>query len=190
MKKICIYCSSSDRVKPSFFKTAIELGEMIGLRGWTLVYGGTNIGLMGAVARAVHSKGGHVTGVIPSFLKEKNIAYNESDELFITENIRERKKIMEDMSDGFIALPGGFGTVEEVCEILTLKQLQIHNKPVVFLNTDDYYKNLIDFFEHMYRENFAKSDYRKLYSVIPDPVSAISYIENYVPVTLQSKWFK
>ncbi|MEQ8223885.1 MAG: TIGR00730 family Rossman fold protein [Candidatus Eremiobacterota bacterium] len=187
MKNICIFCSSSNRVKSSFFKAAMELGEIIGLKGWTLVYGGTNIGLMGAVAKAVHSKGGYVTGVIPSFLKEKNIAYKESDELFITENMRERKKIMEEASDGFIALPGGFGTVEEICEILTLKQLQLHNKPVVFLNIDDYYKNLIDFFEHMYSENFTKSDYRKLYSVLPDPQSAISYIENYIPVTLQSK---
>jgi len=187
MKKICIYCSSSDRVKSSFFKAATELGEIIGLKGWTLVYGGTNIGLMGAVAKAVHSRGGYVTGVIPSFLKEKNIAYNDSDELFITENMRERKKIMEETADGFIALPGGFGTVEEICEILTLKQLQIHNKPVVFLNTDDYYKNLIDFFEHMYSEDFAKSDFRRLYSVESEPEQAVAYIENYVPVTLKSK---
>jgi len=97
---------------------------------------------------------------------------------------------MEEKSDGFIALPGGFGTIEEICEILTLKQLQIHNKPVVFMNTDDYYKKLIDFFEHMYSENFAKSDYRKLYSVARDAENAISYIENYRPVELESKWFK
>jgi hypothetical protein len=188
MRKICVFCSSSDKVKPSFLKGAIEIGEIIALRGWTLVYGGTNIGLMGATAKAVHSKGGHVTGVITSFLKGKGIAYNEADELFITENMRERKKLMEEKSDGFIALPGGFGTIEEIFEILTSKQLQLHNKPVVFLNTDSFYDHLFDFLEDMYSENFAKPDCRKLYHITPDPEDAISYIDNYRPVELESKW--
>jgi len=189
MKKICIFCSSSDKAKPSFFTSAVEIGEIIGMRGWTLVYGGTDIGLMGAVAEAVHSKGGHVTGIITSFLNSKGITYDKSDELIITENMRERKQLMEEKSDAFIALPGGFGTIEEIFEILTLRQLQLNEKPVVFLNTDSYYDHLFDFLEDMYRENFAKQDYRKLYHITKDPEDALSYIEHYRPVELESKWY-
>jgi len=189
MKKICVFCSSSDRIKSSFFKAATELGEMIAQKNWSLIYGGTDMGLMGALARAVHSKGGYVTGVIPAFLKEKNIAYNKADELLITESMRERKKIMEEKADAFIALPGGFGTLEEILEIITLKQLHLHNKPVVLLNIEDYYKDLLVFFENMYNKSFAKPDYRKRYVITSDAEKALSYIQNYRPLQLQSKWF-
>jgi cytokinin riboside 5'-monophosphate phosphoribohydrolase len=188
MKKICVFCSSSNNVNSSFFNAATELGELIAMKNWSLVYGGTHIGLMGAIARAVHSKKGKVIGVITTFLNEKGITYDSADELIVTKDMRERKRIMEERGDAFIALPGGFGTIEEILEILTLKQLQLHNKPVVLLNTDDYYKDFLLFFEHMYYEKFARDDFRKLYFIAPDPKSAISYIEHYSPAELQNKW--
>ena len=133
---------------------AEQLGGQMAGRGHALVYGGTNVGLMGSVARAMRQAGGKVVGVIPKFIADRGIAYEAADELIITNDMRQRKATMEARSDAFIAMPGGFGTLEEVLEIITLKQLQQHTKPVVFLNPGGFYDPLTSLFEHMYEKRF------------------------------------
>lgn len=188
-KNICVFCSSSAAIAPTFFEVTTELGTLIAQHNHTLVYGGANVGLMGALARSVHTHGGKVVGVIPESIRNKGIAYEAADELVVTKDLRERKAVMEAHADAFVGLPGGFGTLEEMLEILTLKQLQFHNKPVIFVNTNGFYRNLFNHFEQLYQERFAKPDYRHLYFIAPDAASAISYIETYRPIQLQSKWF-
>ncbi len=131
---ICVYCASSDAVAPAYFRAAEALGQMIAQRGDTLVYGGAGIGLMGALARAVKAGGGHVIGVMPRVLAAEPITFALLDEFVITHDLRERKARMEALADAFLVLPGGFGTLEELAEILTLRQLREHTKPVVLLN--------------------------------------------------------
>jgi uncharacterized protein (TIGR00730 family) len=186
---ICVYSSSSDMVSPAFFTLAEELGSAIARRGHTLIYGGTNVGLMGACARATQRQGGRVVGVIPNFIAVRGLAYEQADELVLTGDMRQRKATMEARSDAFLALPGGFGTLEEMFEIITLKQLQRHSKPVVFLNRGGYYDPLAAVFEHMMRERFAKPVYRQMYEFVPEVAAALDYIETYRPVELPGKWY-
>lgn len=189
IKTICVFSSSSSAVDSTYFDISIELGEKLGREGFDLIFGGADVGLMGIVARTAQNNGAKVTGVIPKSLVEKKIAYQEADELIISNNLRDRKEIIESKSDAFIALPGGFGTMEEIIEILTLKQLQFHSKPIVFINTNNYYDNLMAQFETGYRENFAKKEYKELYHVSRSAENAIQYIKQYVPKQLPSKWF-
>jgi uncharacterized protein (TIGR00730 family) len=188
-KNICVYSSSSNAIAPVYFEAAEALGRLMARRGDTLVYGGGSIGLMGVMCRAVHEEGGHVIGVIPKRLRLKEVCYEESDELIVTETMRERKAVMEERSDAFIALPGGFGTLEEIVEILVLKQLGYHAKPVVFLNTNGFYDKLTAFFEHIIEGQFAKHHFRDLFVQVGDPDGALRYVDEYVPVTAEKKWF-
>jgi uncharacterized protein (TIGR00730 family) len=186
---ICVFSSSSDAVAPAYFKAASELGQRMAEHGHTLVYGGSNTGLMGELARGVHAGKGKVIGVIPESIRARGVAYDLADEMIVTADLRARKAVMENRSDAFIALPGGFGTLEEVSEVLTLKQLQLHVKPVVLVNTLGFYDKLLALYDHFYAEHFAKEQYRKLYYVAPDVASAIEHIETYQPPHLESKWF-
>ncbi|MGI9102942.1 MAG: TIGR00730 family Rossman fold protein [Terriglobales bacterium] len=187
-KAICVFSSSSDAVDPAFFALAEELGTEMALRGHVLVYGGTNVGLMGAAARAAQQHGGKVIGVIPAFIAKRGLAYEKANELIITNDMRQRKATMEARADAFLALPGGFGTLEEVLEVITLKQLQQHTKPVVFLNPRGYYDPLAALFEHMYAARFAKPVYRKMYEFAPGIAQALDYMETYQPPVLPAKW--
>lgn len=187
-KSICVYCSSSNHVSLDFFQVAERLGEAIALGGYQLIYGGGDIGLMGALARAVHKHEGHVVGVIPEFLRLPEVCYELSDELIVTSDMRGRKAIMETRADAFIALPGGFGTLEEMLEVITLKQLAVHNKPIVFLNTKGFYNGLNEVFEHMFEHHFAKPHYRDLYHFSDDVPDAMEYIKSYDPPALELKW--
>lgn len=188
-KHICVYSSSSDMVDPVFFTLAQHLGAEIARRGHTLVYGGTNVGLMGACARTARDNGGRVVGVIPGFIAERGLAYDSAHEMIVTGDMRQRKAIMEERSDAFIALPGGFGTLEEMFEVITLKQLQRHSKAIVFLNGERYYEPLAAALEHMYHAQFAKQAYRQVYTFAADVASALDYVESYRPAPLPSKWF-
>src|ERR1041385_8319731 len=127
-KLLCVYCSSSDRLESKYYDAAAELGREMVARGWGLVYGGGKTGLMGAVARAVKGEGGRVVGVIPEFMKVRELAFDKADELLTVVTMRERKLLMETRADAFLALPGGFGTLEEIMEILTLRQLDVVKK--------------------------------------------------------------
>ncbi len=176
---ICVYSSSSNAVPKIFFDAAEELGELLAQRKIVLVYGGANVGLMGALARSVHRHGGRVIGVIPRFMREREIAYEAADELIATETMRERKEEMEKRADAFIALPGGFGTLEEILEVLTLRQLGRHSKPIAFLDTANFYRPLVAMFEHLYENKFAKPDYRRFYHIAETPADALEYFTNH-----------
>ncbi len=189
-KTVCVFCSSSDAVEATFFEAAAELGAQIARRGYSLLYGGAQVGLMRALARAVHREGGHVIGVIPRAIHVKGIAYLEADELIVTQDLRERKTVMNERSDAFLALPGGFGTLEEFLEVLTLRQLGYHAKPLVLLNTQGFFEPLLQLFEHLYRSQFAKPEYRSLYHVTRSPTAALDHLESYRPAAVPSKWFE
>jgi hypothetical protein len=144
---------------------------------------------MGATAKALHEEGGKVVGVIPEALNIRGIVYDTCDEIFITKGLRERKAIMDERADAFIALPGGFGTLEELLEIITLKQLGYHDKPIVILNVSGFYDDLVELFEKIIHEKFAKPQSRNLYYVTGDVHDALNYIENYQGFTREDKWF-
>lgn len=189
IKTVCVFSSSSSAVNSVYRDTAIDLGKRLGQEGFDLIFGGADVGLMGIIARAAQNHGANVTGVIPKSMVEKGITYQKADELIVSNNLRDRKEIIESRSDAFIALPGGFGTMEEIMEILTLKQLQLHNKPIIFINTNSYYDNLIAQFETGYQENFAKKEYKELYCISKSVENAIDYLKRYTPKQLPSKWF-
>ncbi|HBF89494.1 MAG TPA: TIGR00730 family Rossman fold protein [Bacteroidales bacterium] len=185
---ICLFCSSSDSIHQEYFKIASEVGEIIGLRTHTLVHGGGKIGLMGEVARNTQKHGGKVLGIIPEKLKIKGVVSETDDELIITPDMHTRKEMMRSKADAFITLPGGFGTFEEILEVITLKQLKYHEKPIVFVNTRNYFEHLFLLFEKSFEEKFALADFRQLYFVTESPKEAIDYIENYKAVDIRDKW--
>jgi len=177
----CVFCASSDHVSGIYDQTARDLGSGMAARDIVLVYGGGNNGLMGVLSETVHTKGGRVIGVIPRRLKERGFAYHGADEMIVTDGMRERKAIMEERADGFIGLPGGFGTLEEMLEIITLKQLEMHEKPVVFLNINGFFDGLLAQFERAYMERFIGEDCRSLYHVTDSVDEALSYIIAHSP---------
>jgi cytokinin riboside 5'-monophosphate phosphoribohydrolase len=184
---ICVYCSSSNAIAPAYFVAARALGQRIAHRGDTLVYGGADVGLMGALAQAVKIGGGTVIGVMPTVLQEKRIVFTDADELVTTRDMRERKAVMESRADAFVALPGGFGTLEELSEVLTLRQIGVHTKPIVLLNTESYYAPLVALFEHFYQQKFAHP-WRDIYYLAHEVDDIFRYLESYAPAPAPSKW--
>ena len=182
---ICVYSSSSNRIHEDYFAAARELGRLMGERGHGLVYGGGNIGMMNAMALEAQAAGGRVVGVIPRLLRENKWCLETCDELIETVGMRDRKAVMESRADGFIAMPGGFGTLEELLEIITLKQLKYHAKPIVILDVGGYYDHLLAQFERMFDEGFARRKYAELYHVTADPRDALEHIETYTPKDLR-----
>jgi uncharacterized protein (TIGR00730 family) len=189
-KLLCVYCSSSDRLDPKYAAAATELGHAMVAAGWGLVYGGGKTGLMGAVARAVKAKGGRVVGVIPEFMKARELAYDEADELVTVVTMRERKLLMEARADAFVALPGGFGTLEEIMEILTLRQLDVVRKPCVFLNQDGFYDDLLKLFDRMLREKFFKPSNMDLFRVAVTVPEVFQKIAEAAEIKAEPKWFE
>ena len=188
MRTVCVYCSSSNRVAEPYVQATRDVAAQIVANGYELIYGGADAGLMGLVASEVKRLGGRVIGVIPEKLADKGIAWKGADECVITRDMRERKRIMDECSDAVITLPGGFGTLEEVLEIITLKQLQYHNKPIVLLNTLGFFDDLIRLFSRMFDENFAYSEFRNLYFVAANAVDALRYVREYIPPKPIEKW--
>jgi cytokinin riboside 5'-monophosphate phosphoribohydrolase len=189
-KLLCVYCASSDRLDPKFYAAAAELGRQMVLRGWGLVYGGGKTGLMGAVARAVKQNGGRVVGVIPEFMKVRELAYDEADELVTVITMRERKLLMETRAEAFVALPGGWGTLEEIMEILTLRQLDVVKKPCVFLNQDGFYDPLLQLFDRMLADKFFKPSNMELFRVAQSVPDIFAQIEAAAGAQAESKWFE
>lgn len=162
MPTLCVFCSSSNTIADTYPPVADALGRAMAHRDCTLIYGGGRVGLMGVVARAVHEEDGTVIGVIPERLRAREgIAYEVADELIVTDTMRERKHHMFDAADAFIVLPGGFGTLEEFLEALTLKQLGYHGRPIALVNPDGFFDPLLDFFQQLHREQFARSAVRE-----------------------------
>ena len=185
---VCVFCSSSDSVNAVYKETATDLGRRLGRLGLNLIYGGASIGLMGCLARGVHEFGGRVTGVLPEFFKIKEIEYGDADELIVTRDMRERKAVMDQKSDAFITLPGGIGTMEESMEILSMKQLNLTPKPLVFVNTCNFFDGLISNLQEMVDLKFAKKETLDLFAVEPGPQEALDYILNYKPPKISNKW--
>lgn len=181
MKKICVFCGSSFGNNKSYSDTAILLGNLIAKNNIELVYGGASVGLMGEIASAALSAGGKVTGVIPKQLIEKEVAHTGLNDLRIVGSMHERKSLMAELSDGFIAMPGGFGTLEEVFEVVAWGQLNFHNKPLGLLNVNGYYNNLIKFLDHSVNENFIKPEHREMILVDDDPEAMLTQLQNYIP---------
>jgi hypothetical protein len=185
---ICVYCGAASHLSSTYIQAALDLGRHIGQRGHTLVYGGSVRGLMGDVARSVQAHGGRVIGVIPQSLVDLEQAYEGADELIITDGLRERKGVMESRASGFVCLPGGLGTMDELFEALTHRQLRLHNKPILLVNTHDFYQPFVHFIEHIHQEGFVKDTYKKLFQVVPDALSAVMSIEAYQPIEIESRF--
>ena len=162
MKSICVFCGSRLGSKPIYRETAKSVGQLIAQQQLRLVYGGGNIGLMGVVADAVLEHGGEVVGVIPGHLQEKEVGHAGLTELHVVSTMHERKALMANLSDAFIALPGGFGTFEEFCEILTWAQLDLHRKPCGLLNVDGFYDPLLTLFDRAVDDGFLRPEYRSM----------------------------
>jgi uncharacterized protein (TIGR00730 family) len=187
MKRVCVFMGSSMGNNPEYAETASEVAKEIARRKMELVYGGSHAGLMGTVADAALAVGGKVIGVIPQALVDKEIAHTGLTTLHVVGSMHERKARMAELSHGFIALPGGFGTLEEFCEILTWAQLGFHRKPFGMLNTYGYYDGLLNFFDHAVSQGFLKSEHRELVLVETDPVILIDKMLAYQP-TFTPKW--
>ena len=174
---ICVYGAASDAVHPAFLASARALGQAMGQRGHRLVFGGGNTGLMGAVARGVDDRGGTMTGVAPAFFQQAGVLYPGCTELLITETMRERKKIMEDLAEGIVMTPGGIGTLDEFFEILTLKQLGRHKKPIAVLNCRGYFDNLLSMLENGVKEGFLEEKCLSMFRVFTEPEELLDYLE-------------
>lgn len=189
MKRVCVFCGSSPGAKPDYMQAAKALGEALLARGLGLVYGGGDVGLMGGVARTVFEAGGEVIGVIPKALAEKEVAYTALTDLRVVESMHERKALMAKLSDAFIALPGGLGTIEELFEILTWTQLGIHEKPCGLLNVCGYFDDILHFVNRAVDENFINPEHRSLLAVDDDPGALIEQLERFAPPAFdKAKW--
>lgn len=182
---ICVYGAASDQIDASFIKVVEEFGEKMAKHGHNLVYGAGATGLMGAAARGVKKGGASVVGVIPEFFREDRIEaiFTDCDELIYTETMAQRKTIMEDKADAFVVVPGGIGTQEEFFQVLTLKQLGRHTKPIVLYDINGYYVELEDFLKVATKERFIREACKDLYFYSKDPDEILSYVENYVQTT-------
>jgi hypothetical protein len=164
-KLLCVFCGSSRKLDPGYYAAAEQVGRAMVQNGWGLVYGGGNVGMMGSVAQSVKAAGGQVVGVIPDFMRDRELAYEEAHELITVATMRERKRVMEERASAFLALPGGIGTLEELTEILTLRYINRIDKPVVILNHGGFYDDLLRFFERMRRERFKSDGLQTLFGV-------------------------
>jgi len=187
---ICIFSSSSNAIDSVYVDEAIKLARKIGEDGQTLVNGGANVGLMQWVLETAATAGAKTIGVIPEKLKGFDLISQHAGELIISKDMMERKAIMRDLADAFVALPGGFGTLEEVLEVITLKQLDYHNKAIVFLNTNGFYDDLFRQFERAYIEKFAKPAYRDLYFIANTSDEVMNYLSSYIPPVPVNKWYR
>lgn len=189
MRYICVFCGSSMGRGTVYREAAQATGRAIAQRGFGLVYGGGKVGLMGVVADAVLAAGGEAIGVIPQFLDAKEIAHKDLTELHVVGSMHERKAQMEELADGFIALPGGYGTFEEFCEILTWAQLGLHQKPQGLLNVEGYYDPLLKLFDQAVTEQFLKSQLRQIVLQSNNPMDLLDLMLSYQPQFVE-KWIQ
>lgn len=177
-KKICVYCGSSTQVNPVYFETARKLGEFFAKNEIEAIYGGGSIGLMGTLADSILENNGKIIGIIPRFMVEENWEHNNLSELIIVETMHERKEKMAFMSDAAVALPGGCGTMEELLEVITWKQLGIFTKPIVIVNTNNYFDHLIAMLEKAVNENFMRELHKNIWTVVENAEQVLYAINN------------
>ncbi len=188
--KICVFCGSSVYLDQKYYASAAKMGSLIGKSGHSIIYGAGKIGIMGALADAARKENTYITGVIPEKLNIKGVVSEYDDKLIITKDMKTRKSLMRQKAGAFLALPGGFGTLEELMEVITLKQLQYHNKAIVILNMFGYYDTLYQHFENMYNNGFAIEGYRQLYSFQTSEEEAIKAINTYRHKHVYDKYLK
>lgn len=187
-KLLCVYCASSTVLASKYYEAGAQLGMGLVAHGWGLVYGGGKSGVMGEVALQAKAGGGRVVGVIPDFMVERELAYMEADELIVVNTMRERRRIMEERASAFVALPGGIGTLEELTEIMVARSLNRISKPLVLVNQDGFYDDLLRFFERMTRERFKSSALHDVFTVA-DSVDAVwSLLDNPQPFVADKLW--
>jgi uncharacterized protein (TIGR00730 family) len=181
--RVCVFCGSAAGGRPSYAEAAREFGRELARRGVGLVYGGSSLGMMGELANAVLSAGGEVHGVIPNFMLPREIAHPRLSELHVTDSMHARKAQMANLADAFVALPGGFGTIDELAEIFTWRQLDLHHKPIGMLNVDGYFDGFVGFCDHAMREGFVKPEHRALLHVASNPASLLATLLDAAPIT-------
>jgi uncharacterized protein (TIGR00730 family) len=179
MKSVCVFCGGNPGSRPIYLAAARRLGETLAARGLRLVYGGSSTGLMGAVADAALARGGAVVGVLPEFMIAREIAHKSLSELVLVGSMHERKAQMAARADAFVALPGGFGTMDELFEVLTWSQLGLHQKPCALLDVEGYYASLAAFLDHATAEGIVRPEYRAMLLVDDDPARLLDRIEGY-----------
>lgn len=190
MKSLCVYCGSSDRLDEKYYTLATRVGTEIARRQWSLVYGGGKTGMMGAVARAVKTGGGRVVGVIPDFMKARELEFTDADELISVLTMRERKMLMETRSDAFLALPGGWGTLEELMEILTLAYLEVLRKPIVILNLDGHFDELLRMSERLVQQRFMHPSITGKFTVARTAEEVFPLLEGWQHQPGDAKWYQ
>jgi uncharacterized protein (TIGR00730 family) len=188
LKRICVFCGSSVGARPAYRDAAQRLGELLAERGIGVVFGGGGIGLMGAVADAALAKGGEVIGVIPESLVRREIGHRGVTKLYVVETMHQRKALMADLSDAFIALPGGYGTLEEFCEAITWSQLGIQRKPCGLLNIEGYWDGLLAFLDHAVDEQFVRPENSELVLVARRPELMLERLAEWTPPAHIEKW--
>jgi uncharacterized protein (TIGR00730 family) len=187
LKRVCVFAGSSSGSRTEYHAAASDLGRELASRGIGLVYGGARVGLMGAVADAVLAGGGEVIGVIPNALVEKEVAHTSLTELRVVTSMHQRKALMADLSDAFIALPGGWGTLDEMFEILTWAQLGLHRKPCGLLNVLGYFDRLLSFLDHTVEQGFVRREYSSLLAVSDTPPQLLDSLATHTPPVVE-KW--
>ena len=187
MKRLCVFCGSSTGSKGIYAEAAQNLGRLLAQNEIGLVYGGGRVGLMGILADSVLAASGEVIGVIPKGLFAREVAHEELTELRLVESMHQRKAMMEELADGFIALPGGYGTCEEFCEMVTWSQLGIHNKPCGLLNIERFYDSYLAFLDNAVKEGFLRMEHRKLILEDERPFELLNKMKNFHPPKL-TKW--
>lgn len=189
LRRICVFCGSNPGARQEYGEAARALGEALVARGLGLVYGGAGVGIMGVIADAVMSRGGEAIGVIPEALVSRELAHPRLSELHVVATMHERKARMVDLADGFIALPGGFGTLDETFEVLTWAQLGMHTKPCGLLDVAGYFADLFRFLDHTVAEQFVRPEHRELVLLERDPAALLDAMAAYTPPALP-KWIE
>jgi len=177
--KVCVFAASSSRIEKVYFDAASELGTLLAEAGMEVIYGGGGIGLMGKLADAILEKGGKITGVIPEFMRTEGWGHPGITETIVTQDMSERKKRMFKIADAIIALPGGIGTIEELTEAITLKQLGLYKGPIIILNTLNYYKSFIEFLDHMIKGHFLRLEHKEIWKLVKTPGEALEALNGY-----------
>jgi uncharacterized protein (TIGR00730 family) len=177
--KVCIFAASSSRIDDAYMMAASELGTVFAREGVHAIFGGGGIGLMGLFADAMLADGGKITGVIPKFMMDEGWGHDGVSDMIVTADMSERKKTIFAMSDAAVALPGGVGTLEELTEVITLKQLGQFNKPIIIINVNGFYDHLIEFFEHMFRGNFIRLEHKDIWQIVTTAEEVVPAITNY-----------
>ena len=188
VERICVFCGASPGARPEYRAATAELARMLTADGIGVVFGGGGVGLMGALADAVLTEGGEITGVIPRSLVDREIAHRDVSDMRVVGSMHERKALMADLADAFVALPGGIGTLEELFEVYTWVQLGLHQKPCALLNVEGYYDDIADFLRHAVAERFLREETRELLMVESDPATLIERLHSFEPRAAAPKW--